>query len=53
VVELVIAQRALFQAQRNYDNARFQYVMDTLTLEQAAGVLTPQDVIDLNEWLAE
>jgi outer membrane protein len=53
VVELVIAQRALFQAQRNYDNARFQYVMDTLTLKQAAGVLTPQDVIDLNEWLAE
>jgi outer membrane protein len=53
VVELVIAQRALFQAQRDYDNARFQYVMDTLTLKQAAGVLTPQDVMDLNEWLAE
>jgi outer membrane protein len=53
VVELVLAQRSRFQAQRNYDNARFQYVMDTLALKQAAGLLTPQDVMDLNEWLAE
>ena len=53
VVELVLAQRSRFQAQRNYDNARFQYVMDTLALKQAAGLLTPQDVMDLNEGLAE
>ncbi|MES2624780.1 MAG: TolC family outer membrane protein [Pseudomonadota bacterium] len=53
VVELVLSQRALFQAQRAYDNARFDYVMDTLTLKQAAGVLTPEDVMELNEWLAE
>ncbi len=53
VVELVLAQRTLFQAQRDYDNARFKYVRDTLALKQAAGLLTPQDVIDLNQWLAE
>jgi outer membrane protein len=53
VVDVVLAQRTLFQAQRDHDNARFKYVMDTLTLKQAAGLLTPQDVIDLNEWLTE
>jgi outer membrane protein len=53
VVDVVLAQGTLFQAQRDYANARFQYVMDTLTLKQSAGVLTPQDVIDLNQWLIE
>ncbi|MEY4640992.1 MAG: hypothetical protein RLZZ227_986 [Pseudomonadota bacterium] len=53
IVDVVNAQSALFQAQRDFANARIQYVMDTLTLKQTAGVLNPQDVIDLNEWLVE
>jgi outer membrane protein len=53
IVDVVQAQGALFQAQRDYANARIQYVMDTLTLKQNAGVLTPQDVIDLNQWLVQ
>ena len=52
VVDLVQAQRTLFQAQRDYANARYDYVLNTLTLKQAAGTLNPQDVVDLNEWLA-
>src|SRR5690606_20156295 len=51
VVDLVQAQRTLFQALRDYANARYGYVIDTLTLKQAAGTLSPQDVIDLNQWL--
>lgn len=51
IVDLLQAQRALFQAQRDYANARFDYVINTLNLKQAAGILSPQDVIDLNEWL--
>jgi len=51
VVDLVQAQRILFQARRDYANARYDYVINTLTLKQAAGILSPQDVIDLNEWL--
>jgi outer membrane protein len=50
-VDLVQAQRALFQMQRDYANARYDYVVNMLTLKQSAGVLSPQDVIDLNEWL--
>ena len=53
VVDVVLSQRTLFQAQRDYNDARFDYVIDTLELKQAAGVLSPQDVIDLNEWLIE
>lgn len=51
VVDLMQAQRILFQARRDYANARFDYVINTLTLKQAAGILNPQDVIDLNQWL--
>jgi outer membrane protein len=53
VVDVVLSQRLLYQAQRDYANARFNYVVDTLTLKQAAGALSPQDVIDLNRWLRE
>jgi outer membrane protein len=51
VVEVVQAQQRLFQAQRDLANSRFDYVLDTLTLKQSAGVLSPQDVSDLNQWL--
>lgn len=53
IVDVVNAQSTLFQAQRDHANARIQYVMDTLILKQTAGVLTPQDVMDLNQWLQE
>lgn len=53
VVDVVLAQRLLFQAQRDYANARLNYVVNSLTLKQAAGTLSPQDVIDLNQWLRE
>jgi outer membrane protein len=51
VVDVVLAQRTLFQARRDYANARYNYVINTLNLKQAAGILNPQDIIDLNNWL--
>jgi outer membrane protein len=53
IVDVTNAQEVLFAAQRDHANARFDYVMDTLRLKQSAGVLSPQDVIDLNQWLVE
>lgn len=53
VVDVVLAQRTLFQAQRDHANARYNYVIDSLNLKRAAGTLSPQDVIDLNEWLVQ
>ncbi len=53
IVDVVNAQSRLFQVQRDHANARFNYVMDTLRLKETAGTLSPQDVIDLNQWLVQ
>jgi outer membrane protein len=50
-VDVVLAQRTLFQALRDYANARYNYVINTLNLKNAAGSLNPQDIGDLNQWL--
>lgn len=51
IVELLRARENLYRALRQYADARYNYVLDSLVLKQVSGVLTPQDVIDLNEWL--
>lgn len=51
IVELLRARENLFRALRQYAEARYDYVLDTLALKQISGVLTPQDILDLNEWL--
>ena len=53
IVEVLLARDNLFRALRLYADARYNYVIDTLALKQVAGILTPQDVIDLNEWVQE
>jgi outer membrane protein len=52
-VEVLDAERAYYVALRDYANARYDYVINTLQLKQAAGTLSPQDLIDLNNWLSE
>lgn len=51
IVDVLQARQQLFVALRNYSDARYNYVVDTLLLKQTTGLLTPQDIIDLNEWL--
>jgi len=51
IVDVLQARQQLFVALRNYSDARYNYVVDTLTLKQITGLLTPQDILDLNEWL--
>jgi outer membrane protein len=51
VVDVLQAQRTLYTAARDYANARYDYVLDTLRLKQQAGTLTPQDIYDLDKWL--
>ena len=51
VVDLLNAQRDLFRAQRDHANTRYDYVINSLKLKQAAGTLNPQDIYDLNKWL--
>lgn len=51
IVEVLRARENLFRALRQYADARYNYVLDSLLLKQVAGILTPQDIIELNNWL--
>lgn len=53
IVEVLDAERAYYVALRDYANARYDYVVNSLRLKQAAGTLSPQDIIELNKWLSE
>jgi outer membrane protein len=48
VVDVLNAQNVLFSAERDYANARYDYVRDILLLKQQAGLLSPEDVYRLN-----
>lgn len=51
LVDVLLAQRGLYQAQRNYSNTLYDYIMNTLRLKQTAGTLTPEDIEQLNQYL--
>ncbi len=53
IVEVLDAERAYYVALRDFANARYDYVINTLQLKQAAGTLSPQDLAALNNWLSE
>lgn len=53
IVEVLLARENLYQALRQYADARYNYVIDSLILKQVSGILTPEDIIELNEWLQE
>ncbi|BAU57944.1 type I secretion outer membrane protein [Halorhodospira halochloris] len=49
VTDLLEAQRELFESQRNLSQARYEYLLNTLELRRAAGHLSAQDIVALNE----
>jgi outer membrane protein len=51
IVDVLDAQRRLFAAVRDYNNARYDYILDSLRLKQAAGTLNPGDLDDLQRYL--
>lgn len=51
LVDVLNAQRNLYLAQRNYYTALYAYVMFTLQLKEAAGMLEPKDIQELSNWL--
>lgn len=52
IVDVLLAQRNLFQARRNYAQARYDYIVNMLRLKQAAGTLATEDLQEVNRWLA-
>lgn len=51
IVDVLISQRVLYQAQRDYANARYDYIISILKLRQVAGQLSPEHLALLDKWL--
>jgi len=50
-VDVLDARRVLFGAKRDLARARYDYILNTLRLKQAAGTLTNNDIREVNRWL--
>ncbi len=51
-LDVLLALRELFRTQRDLSRARYDYLLDTLRLKQAAGTLSVEDLVALNAWLS-
>lgn len=51
LVDVLNGQSDFFQAQRDYTNARYVYILSGLALKLSAGTLTEQDLVQVNELL--
>lgn len=50
-VDVLNARRELFSALRDYSRSRYDYVVNTLRLKQAAGIVSLNDIVEINQWL--
>lgn len=50
-VDVLNARRNLFSARRDYARSRYDYILNTLRLKQAAGIVTVEDIVQINSWL--
>jgi len=50
-VDVLDSRRNLLRAQVNYRRAKYDYLLNTLRLKQAAGTLTDADVAQVNAWM--
>ena len=52
-VDVVAAERSLYQSKRDFSRARYDYIIETLRLKKAAGSLQPDDLMAANSWLLD
>ncbi|MCF6256626.1 MAG: TolC family outer membrane protein [Gammaproteobacteria bacterium] len=50
-VDVLLARRNLFSAQRDYAQSRYDYILNTLRLKQASGSLTADSLQAISNWL--
>lgn len=50
-VDVLLALREVFRAQRDYAQTRYDYLLSTLRLKEAAGILAEDDLVAVNHWL--
>lgn len=51
LTDVLGSQRKLYQARKDYATSKYLYIIDTLRLKKAAGVLAVDDLEVLNSWL--
>ncbi len=52
-VDVLESRRLWILAQTNYSRSRYDYLINVLKLQQAAGTLTEQSLIRINSWLKD
>ena len=50
-IEVLDAQRELFRGQRDFSRARYEYLLNTLKLKSSVGLLSIDDLEQINNWL--
>lgn len=50
-VDVLQSRQQLFEAQRDYANSRYTYLVNALLLKQAAGTLREEDIREVDAWL--
>lgn len=53
MIDVLLVQSKLYQAKQNYAKARYDYITNSLSLKQAAGILLREDVEWVNRWLVQ
>lgn len=53
LVDVLNAQRSVFQAERDHDTALYDYLINALNLKATAGTLNEKDLVELDNWLNE
>jgi outer membrane protein len=51
LVNVLNQRQKVYEAQKQYAHDRYTYVFNLLTLKQAAGTLSDQDLAEINHWL--
>lgn len=50
-VEVLSVLREQYRAERDYAQARYNYILNVIRLKQVAGILSAEDVKQINQWL--
>ncbi|MGB5260176.1 MAG: TolC family outer membrane protein [Gammaproteobacteria bacterium] len=53
IIDVLNAQRELLGARRDHARSRYDYLLDTLRLKEATGIVEEADLVQINEWLIE
>ena len=51
ITDVLNAQQQLYSSIGSYLNTRYEFIINTLKLKQAAGTLSPVDLEELNRWM--